>query len=331
MRQVGHYRVLDRIGSGGMGMVFAGEDINLGRRVALKFLSAELAGNAQALERFKLEARTASSLNHPNICTIYEVGETDGEYFIAMELIEGEPLDKYLARHRPDLQEMLDLGIQMADALDAAHSQGIVHRDIKPANMLVTSRGQVKILDFGLAKLIADQKREKLAIGATAVTVDEHLTSPGSTVGTTAFMSPEQARGKELDARSDLFSFGAVLYQMATARLPFEGETTAVIFDGILNRPPIAPSELNPDIPPKLDEIIRTALEKDRDLRYQSAAEIRAELKRLKRDTTSGRVTLPSGVATAAGSGTVLARHASAGQAAPPRKTPRPFFVAPAA
>ena len=329
MRQVGHYRVLDRIGSGGMGMVFAGEDINLGRRVALKFLSAELAGNAQALERFKLEARTASSLNHPNICTIYEVGESDGEYFIAMELIEGEALDKYLARHRLDLQEMLDLGIQMADALDAAHSQGILHRDIKPANMLVTARGQVKILDFGLAKLMADQKREKL-VGATAVTVDEHLTSPGSTVGTTAFMSPEQARGKELDARSDLFSLGAVLYQMATGRLPFEGETTAVIFDGILNRAPLAPSELNPEIPPKLEEIIRTALEKDRDLRYQSAAEIRAELKRLKRDTSSGRVTLPSGVAPAAGSATVSASRVSAVQPVAKRK-PMGLFVLAAA
>ena len=292
LREVGHYRVLERVGSGGMGTVFAAEDLNLGRRVALKFLSAELADNAQALERFKLEARTASSLNHPNICTIYEVGESDGEYYIAMELIDGEALDQYLTRHRLELQELLDLGMQIADALDAAHSQGIVHRDIKPANILVTPRGQAKILDFGLAKLVAERRAaEKLTpVAATALTAAEHLTSPGSAVGTTAFMSPEQARGKELDARSDLFSFGAVLYRMATGRLPFEGETAAVIFDGILNRTPASPIELNPELPPKLDEVIRTALEKDRDLRYQSAADMRAELKRLKRDTSSGRV-----------------------------------------
>ncbi|MGI9103002.1 MAG: protein kinase domain-containing protein [Terriglobales bacterium] len=313
LRTVGHYRVLDRIGSGGMGMVFAAEDLNLGRRVALKFLSAELAGDAQALERFKLEARTASSLNHPNICTIYEVGEHEGEYFLAMELIEGEPLDQYLMRHRLELQELLDLGIQIADALDAAHNNGIIHRDIKPANVVVTARGQVKVLDFGLAKLTAERRGAgKLVAAAAAETAAAHLTSPGSAVGTTAFMSPEQARGKQLDARSDLFSFGAVLYHMATSRLPFEGETAAVIFDGILNRTPTPPIELNPTLPPKLDEIIRTALEKDRDLRYQSAAEMRAELKRLKRDTSSGRVQLPSGSAVAAPS--------SAVQAAPARK-----------
>jgi Tol biopolymer transport system component/tRNA A-37 threonylcarbamoyl transferase component Bud32 len=301
LRVVGHYRVLERIGSGGMGTVFAAEDLNLGRRVALKFLSAELASNAQALERFKLEARTASSLNHPNICTIYEVAESDGERYIAMEFVDGEPLDQYLLRHRLDLQELLDLGTQIADALDAAHAQGIVHRDIKPANILVTPRGQAKILDFGLAKLVAERRAaEKLApVAATALTAAEHLTSPGSAVGTTAFMSPEQARGKPLDARSDLFSFGGVLYRMATGRLPFEGDTAAVIFDGILNRTPAPPIELNPELPPKLDEIIRTALEKDRDLRYQSAAEMRAELKRLKRDTSSGRVQVaPSATST---------------------------------
>ncbi len=314
MREVGHYRVGERIGSGGMGMVFAAEDIHLGRKVALKFLSAELAGNEQALERFKLEARTASSLNHPNICTIYEVGESEGQFFIAMEFIEGEPLDRYLARHRLDLQELLDLGIQIADALDAAHSQGIVHRDIKPANILVTTRGQAKVLDFGLAKLVAEQRAAGVpaAAGSMMATAAEHLTSPGSAVGTTAFMSPEQARGKPLDARSDLFSFGALLYQMATGRLPFEGETTAVIFDGILNRAPTPAIELNAEIPPKLDEVIRTALEKDRDLRYQSAAEIRAELKRLKRDTSSGRVAVApssssSGVKTMPSSATVPA------------------------
>ena len=279
-----------------MGTVWTGEDLQLGRRVALKFLSADLVGNEQALERFKLEARTASSLNHPNICTIYEIGEADGEYFIAMELIEGEPLDRYLARHRLDSQELLELAIQIADALDAAHGKGILHRDIKPANILITSRGQAKVLDFGLAKLMgAGRADEQPTYAGAAMPTAAHLTSPGMAVGTTAFMSPEQARGKELDSRSDLFSFGAVLYEMATGKIPFDGETAATIFDGILNRAPVPPLELNPQLPPKLDEVIRTALEKDRDLRYQSAAEMRAELKRLKRDTTSGKVTLPSG------------------------------------
>ena len=293
--------MLERLGSGGMGTVWIAEDLHLGRRVALKFLSQDLARHQQALERFKLEARTASSLNHPNICTIYEIGEVDGEYFIAMELVEGEPLDRYLSRHRPDFEELLDIGIQVADALDAAHSKGVIHRDIKPGNILITSRGQAKMLDFGLAKLIADRRtvEQPTYAGATLVTAAEHLTSPGMAVGTIAFMSPEQARGKELDARSDLFSFGAVLYQMATGKVPFEGETAATIFDGILNRLPISPVELNPVLPPKLDEVIRTALEKDRDLRYQSAAEMRAELKRLKRDTSSGKVPQASGASSA--------------------------------
>ena len=293
--------MLERLGSGGMGTVWVAEDLNLGRKVALKFISENLARNQQALERFKLEARTASSLNHPNICTIYEVGEADGEAFIAMEYIEGESLDFYLQRHRPDLQELLDLAIQIADALDAAHSRGIIHRDIKPANILISTRGQAKVLDFGLAKLVAERNpMERVGVGATMS--GELLTSPGSAVGTTAFMSPEQARGKELDARSDLFSFGAVLYVMATGKLPFEGDTAAVIFDGILNRDPEPPIAVNPELPPRLDEIIRTALEKDRDLRCQSAAEMRAELKRLKRDTSSGRVQLPSGSRTSASS-----------------------------
>lgn len=321
IRQISHYRVLERVGSGGMGTVWAAEDINLQRRVALKFLSEDLAGNPQALERFKLEARAASSLNHPNICTIYEVGEAEGEHFIAMEFIEGEPLDRYLERHRLELQELLDLAIQIADALDAAHSRGIVHRDIKPANILITTRGQAKILDFGLAKLIADHRASERQVyaGVTMSAAAEHLTSPGSAVGTTAFMSPEQARGKELDARTDLFSFGAMLYQMATGRLPFDGETTAVIFDGILNHDPVPPIEINPELPPKLDEIIRTALEKDRDLRYQSAAEMRAELKRLKRDTSSGRVQLPASSRTASANSSAQAPASPAVAAAPPR------------
>ena len=297
------------------------EDIALGRRVALKFLSPDMARSEQALERFKLEARTASSLNHPNICTIYEVGEAEGEYFIAMELIDGEPLDRYLARHRPELQEILDLGIQIADALDAAHSKGIVHRDIKPGNILVTARGHVKILDFGLAKLIAEGRAAGAhADSETMVTAAEHLTSPGMAVGTTAFMSPEQARGKDLDARSDLFSFGAVLYEMATGKIPFDGPTAPVIFDGILNRQPVPPLELNPQIPPKLNEIIHTALEKDRDLRYQSAADMRAELKRLKRDTSSGRVPISASAASARSSGVSRAPSSGSQTAAEPRK-----------
>jgi Tol biopolymer transport system component len=278
-----------------MGTVWLAEDLQLGRRVALKFLSEDLAGRQQALERFKQEARTASSLNHPNICTIYEIGEADGETFIAMEFIEGEPLDRHLSRRHPEVHQVLDLAIQVADALDAAHSKGIVHRDIKPANILVTQRGQAKVLDFGLAKLMtAHRPAEQPTYAGTSMASAEHLTSPGTAVGTTAFMSPEQARGQELDARSDLFSFGAVLYEAATGRLPFDGPTPATIFDGILNHAPVPPIDVNPELPPRLDEIIRSALEKDRDLRYQSASEMRAELKRLKRDTSSGKVLLPS-------------------------------------
>jgi eukaryotic-like serine/threonine-protein kinase len=312
-----------------MGTVWLAEDLHLGRRVALKFLSEELASNQQALERFKLEARNASSLNHPNICTIYEIGEENGEYFIAMELIEGEPLDRYLERHRPELQELLDLAIQIADALDAAHTLGIIHRDIKPANILVTPRGQVKVLDFGLAKLVAAGRTANQATYAgTSLATPAHLTSPGTAVGTVAFMSPEQARGKDLDARTDLFSFGAVLYEMATGKLPFEGETAAVIFDNLLNHDPVSVADANAQLPPKLDEIIRTALEKDRDLRYQSAAEMRAELKRLKRDTSSGRVVLPSSTRTAAATSTATSTAPSAIVPQAPANRTKPILFA---
>lgn len=287
-------------------MVYEAEDLNLGRHVALKFLAQGLAKNSDALERFKQEARAASSLNHPNICTIHEIGEVAGDYFLAMELLDGKSLDKHIAQSRVELQEFLDLAIQVADALDAAHSKGIVHRDIKPANIFVISRNQIKILDFGLAKFAAERKLIADDPGIAATPTATYLTSPGTVVGTVAYMSPEQARGKELDARTDLFSFGAVLYEMATGRHPFEGDTSAVIFDAILNREPASPLQLNPALPRKVEEIICTAMEKERDLRYQSAAEMRAELMRLKRKTESGRAAPPNGSAVTASLGRTL-------------------------